>query len=124
MNVFKLRDQLISDYAAFVQSFMNIRDQRIHQKVDSEISAGLLWPEPLIQLNPKFKPGKSIDKLVNDGILHEECRKIFRRDKDHNGDGEPLTLHTHQLEAIEIARRGHNYVLTTCLLYTSPSPRD
>ena len=63
-----------------VQSFINIRDQRIRQKVDSEISAGLLWPEPLIQLNPKFKPGKSIVKLVNDGILQEECRKVFWRE--------------------------------------------
>lgn len=112
MNVFDLRDRLIADYSAFVQSFMNIRDQRIRQKVDSELDAGLLWPEPLIQLNPSFQLGENIDELVDEGILHEECRRIFRRDKDH-GSGKPLLLYTHQAEAIKIAHQGHNYVLTT-----------
>ena len=102
MNVFELRDRLISDYSAFVQSFMNIRDPRIRQRVDSELSAGLLWPEPLIQLNPSFQLGENIDELVDAGILHEECRRVFRRDKDH-GDGKPLLLYTHQSEAIKIA---------------------
>ncbi|RLC07516.1 MAG: hypothetical protein DRH43_11640, partial [Deltaproteobacteria bacterium] len=112
MNVFELRDRLISDYSAFVQSFMNIRDPRIRQRVDSELSAGLLWPEPLIQLNPSFQLGENIDELVDAGILHEECRRVFRRDKDH-GDGKPLLLYTHQSEAIKTAQQGHNYVLTT-----------
>jgi len=112
MNVFELRDRLISDYSAFVQSFMNIRDQRAREKVDGELHAGLLWPEPLIQLNPSFQLGENIDELVDAGVLHAECRRIFRRGKD-SGDSKPLLLYTHQAEAIKIAQQGYNYVLTT-----------
>ncbi|MGQ9590598.1 MAG: DEAD/DEAH box helicase, partial [Planctomycetota bacterium] len=78
------------------------------------LSEGLLWPEPLIQLNPSFAPGETIDELVDRGILHEACRWIFRKDKDAtSGLGRPLRLHRHQADAIEIARTGANYVLTT-----------
>ena len=57
MNVFELRKRLIADYGNFVRSFFHIQDGRIHQKVEEELAAGLLWPEPLIQLNPSFEPG-------------------------------------------------------------------
>lgn len=42
---------------------------------------GLLWLDPLIELNPSFEPGESIDDLVEEGVLHSECARIFRVDK-------------------------------------------
>ena len=54
MNVFELRNRLITDYGHFVRSFMHIQDERIRDKVEEELRTGLLWPEPLIQLNPFF----------------------------------------------------------------------
>jgi len=116
MNVFELRKRLIADYGNFVRSFFHIQDRRIHQKVEEELAAGLLWPEPLIQLNPSFEPGAWIDELVNDSTLHAECRRIFRKEKQRmegSGQGKPLRLHKHQTDAIKVARTGHNYVLTT-----------
>src|SRR5438093_3426824 len=74
----------------------------------------MLWPDPLIQLNPLFAPGESIDELVAKGTLHRECARIFRKDKsEDDGQGRTLRLHRHQSEAITIARGGKNYVLTT-----------
>ena len=116
MNVFELRNRLITDYGHFVRGFMHIHDARIRDKVEEELRTGLLWPEPLIQLNPSFEPGAWIDALVADAILHPECRKIFRKDKspaDSIELGKPLRLHQHQTEAVHTARAGHNYVLTT-----------
>jgi ATP-dependent helicase YprA (DUF1998 family)/very-short-patch-repair endonuclease len=112
MDVFGLRDRLIDDYSSYIRSFIQIRDDRIQDLVDSELAGGLLWPDPLIQLNPSFEPGFRTDQLVDQGILHEECRKIFRINKE-SGDGQPLRLHRHQEEAVRIARIGANYVLTT-----------
>ena len=112
MNVFELRDRLTSDYSQFVRSFISIRDKRSGAKVDAELGEGLLWPEPLIQLNPSFQLGENIDELVDAGILHEECRRVFLRGKD-SGGAKPLLLYTHQAEAIKIAQGGHSYVLTT-----------
>lgn len=57
MNVFDLRTNVIDDYAAYITSFINIRDTAIRAKVDEELENGLLWPELLLQLNPNFDPG-------------------------------------------------------------------
>ena len=116
MNVFELRNQLITDYGYFVRGFIHIQDGRLRDKIEEELRAGLLWPEPLIQLNPAFEPGTWIDELVDNALLHAECRKIFRKDKsasESTGVGKPLRLYTHQTEAVQVARGGHNYVLTT-----------
>ena len=112
MDVFGLRDRLVDDYSSYIQSFIQIRDDRIHDLVDSELASGLLWPDPLIQLNPSFEPGHRTDQLVDQGVLHEECRRIFRINKE-SGEGQPLRLHRHQEEAVRVARTGANYVLTT-----------
>lgn len=113
MDVFNLREKLVADYASFVKSFINIRDERINKELDSHLAAGLLWPDPLIQLNPCFSPGESIDELVDSTILHNECRRIFRLKTNQSDFGRPLRLHRHQVEAIKVAASGRNYVLTT-----------
>jgi len=114
MNVFDLRDRLVSDYASYTRSFIKIADPRISAMVDENLDAGAFWPEPLLQLNPTFKPGGTIDDLVADGTLHPECAKIFRIDKsetDHKG--KQLLLHAHQRAAILKAKEGKSYVLTS-----------
>ena len=115
MDVFELRNNLVSDYESYIRSFISIQDERIREKVEKELREGLLWPDPLIQLNPSFESGKRIDELVAEGILHQECSKLFRMDKERNsmGRGQSLRLYKHQEEAIRIACKGRNYVLTT-----------
>lgn len=106
MNVFDLRDRLVSDYASYTRSFIKIADPRISNKVESTLNAGAFWPDPLLQLNPTFLPNGTIDELVDKGVLHTECARIFRIDKtdiDHTGN--PLLLHTHQKEAILKAKK-------------------
>jgi ATP-dependent helicase YprA (DUF1998 family) len=100
-----------------------ISDKRISETTDQAIRDGLLWPDPLIQLNPNFKICSTVDELVGKGILHPECSKIFRTNKDigiNSGanssvsdSGHPLFLYQHQFEAIQAAQEGQNYVLTT-----------
>ena len=82
--------------------------------IKSSLSEGLLWPEPLIQMNPSFERAEGIEELVNSRVLHEECRYIFRDDKKE-GDfiGKPMTLYRHQSQAIRTAQTGRNYILTT-----------
>ncbi|MCZ7664796.1 MAG: DEAD/DEAH box helicase [Thermoleophilia bacterium] len=143
MDVFHLRDQLVEDYREYVESFIRIKDERIRSTVEEAIDAGLLWPAPLVQLNPTFEAAETVDELVADGTLHPECGRIFRTGKGgcapgvtggYNGPGSatrpgsahatgnstaaaaparPLRFHRHQVEAIRAARTGDNYVLTT-----------
>lgn len=113
MEVFELRNRLIGDYAKFVRSFIAIRDKRIADYVGHELKVGALWPDPLIQLNPSFEPGETIDELVDQGVLHNECRHIFRLKSGPTDSGRSLRLHRHQADAVRVAASGRNYVLTT-----------
>src|SRR6266568_1412995 len=114
MNIFDFRDLLIGDYASYIKSFIQIRDPQINGFVRQKLEEGVLWPEPLIQLNPLFARGESIDELVAQGVLHRECARIFRKDKsEHDDRGRPLRLHKHQSDAISVARSGASYILTT-----------
>ncbi len=114
MDVFRLRDRIIDDYSKYIGSFIEVSDNRIREVVQQELKDGLLWPDPLLQLNPAFAWGGWIDDLVSKGILHSECKNIFRGDKSEaDGAGRPMRLYQHQVDAIEAARTGDNYVLTT-----------
>jgi ATP-dependent helicase YprA (DUF1998 family)/very-short-patch-repair endonuclease len=113
VDVFKLRDKVIGDYASYVSSFVEISDPRIRTLVDQELEGGHLWPEPLVQLNPSFEPGESLPKLVEDGALHPECLKIFAAKDEAGNIGDPFRLHQHQVQAVRAAGAGDNYVLTT-----------
>jgi ATP-dependent helicase YprA (DUF1998 family) len=114
MDVFELRRNLVSSYADYIRSFIQIRDERIDAKVREELDSGLLWPEPLIQLPPCFESGRTIDDLIGEGILHQGCLNVFRIKKTElDGWGQPFRLHRHQEEAIRVASAGGNYVLTT-----------
>src|SRR4249920_443403 len=114
MNVFRFRNRIIDDYRAYVSSFISIAQPRLREFVDSCFQSGSLWPDPLIQLNPTFKPGKTVDELVREGVLKSGCSQVFRREKTAAvGSGEELLFHQHQEDAIRKAKEGRNYVLTT-----------
>ena len=113
MNVFNLRDQLIAHYSDYVRSFIQIRDEKIRTHVEQRLEEGMLWPEPLTQLNPSFEPGAWIDDLVDAGVLHQECARIFRIKQDAQDTGRKMRMHKHQEEAARTGRLGESYVLTT-----------
>jgi len=114
VDVFQVHSQLIEDYRAFTTGFVSPRDHRIAEFVQAQLNHGTQWPDPWLSLNPSFEPGGTIPELVRRGLLHPENERIFRV-KDHPQDPgtRPLTLHRHQVDAIEAARTGHSYVLTT-----------
>ena len=114
MDIFEIRDEVIEDYKSFTTSFVEPRDERIKVHVDQLIDDGGQWPDPWISLNPFFASGGSITDAVTDGVLHPECARIFRVKADEADPGSrELTLHRHQRDAIDVARSGHSYVLTT-----------
>jgi ATP-dependent helicase YprA (DUF1998 family) len=103
---------VIGQYGSYISSFINIREERVHHHVKAELDEGLLWPDPLLQLNPSFAPGGTIADLVGAGLLHPLCTRIFSR-KEPGKMPVPLTLHQHQRRAVEAAAAGDSYVLTT-----------
>ena len=111
MDVFGLRENLIDAYSEYASSFIRIRDALIKKKVTHSLAQGQYWPKPLIQLNPRFDDGETVPTAIADGLLHKDCERIFLRDKDVGG--RTMRFHRHQRQAIEVAKEGHNYILTT-----------
>lgn len=100
MEVFALRERLVRKYRDYVSGFVAVKEPDARRFVDDYFDRGRLWPEPLVQLNPAFEPGRSIDRLVRKGVLHPECATIFRRRDTSETSGDPITLHYHQDQAI------------------------
>lgn len=107
MDVFSLRKDLVAGYSAFARSFTHIRAGDIRAQVDDAFGSGRYWPEPLIQINPRFKPGKSVPSHVAAGDIHPKAAQIFRI------DAQPMRLHRHQSEAIALAAEKRSFVVTT-----------
>jgi len=107
-DVFSFRDQLVEEYSSFSRSFTRIAAQDINDYVSSEYSKGRYWPEPLVQINPNYRPASTVQDLVAEGVLHPVCGKIFSF-----GENQPLRLFKHQEEALCKACAGESYVVTT-----------
>src|SRR3954471_14506655 len=82
MDVFDIHEQVIADYRSFTSGFVAVRDPRIRAFVDEQFAEGVQWPDPWVSLNPSFATGGSIPELVDEGLLHPEAARIFRRKRN------------------------------------------
>ena len=103
-DVFKLRDRVVGEYKGYVESFVNIYDQRIEGFVREKLEEGELWPDAVLQLNPAYEPGPTLGELAAKGELHWGTARFF---------GEDLRLYRHQEEAIRAASRGGPVITST-----------
>lgn len=114
MDVFEFRSKLVADYALLPLPAVSLAFTRqISKLLDEAYDSGRYWPAPLVQVNPNFKTGGTVEDLVAAGSLHLECSRIFRAGKTASNPGVSLTLFKHQEEAICFAQSGESYVLTT-----------
>lgn len=113
MNAFAFRDQIIRSYETFSRSFVRIDAEDIKGAANAEYAKNRYWPEPLIQINPNYKPASTTQELAESSVLHPTTAKIFRVREKHSGALIPLRLHKHQQDALALARDGRSYVVTT-----------
>jgi hypothetical protein len=107
MDVFALRDHVVSEYRDFATSFTVIHAEDIRDQVEAIYAQGRFWPDPLIQINPSYRAGANLDVLIGGGALDPRTAEIFR------ASGKPLSLYKHQEQAIALAAQGESYVVTT-----------
>ncbi len=112
LDAFALREQVVGEYRSYVEGFINIADEHVRGVVEDALSSERLWPDPWVQVNPKFSPGASVAELVEDGTLAAGCAELFSRPTAEGGR-EPFQLFRHQVEGIQAAAAGDHYVMTT-----------
>lgn len=104
MNILSCHSKIVSDYESYITSFLNIADEKMRAKVESEISQGKLWPDPLLQFNPSFQLAGTLDSLTNKGLLHPNLKDFFPSG---------MQLFKHQVEAIQVGTSGKGFVVTS-----------
>ncbi len=112
MDVFKLRQHIIAEYAEYTKSFLHILDPAIHRYVHTELDRGKLWPDALIQLSPAYDQASTVADLVQHHVLHPRCAEIFQA-PDRDGTLRSLRLYYHQRQAIDLAHAQQHFVVTT-----------
>jgi ATP-dependent helicase YprA (DUF1998 family) len=109
MNILDLHSEVLTDYRDFVRSFFTITDERARDFVDRALfEQAELWPESLLQLSPSYARAASVDELASSGIIIKEAAAVFR-----TANRNPFYLYQHQVEALEKARNGQSYVVTS-----------
>ncbi len=76
MQAFKVHKAIVEDYKNYLNSFTNIRDVRIKEKVKDAFEKGIFLPEPLLQFNPSFELGESLQELEAQALIHQDLKKI------------------------------------------------
>ena len=102
-DIFDLHRSIVDDYRAYIRSFVTIADDQVRKVVEESFKRGDLWPEPLLQLNPAYEEAGRLEELIHAGLLHEKCAAIFSG----------YRLHWHQREAIELGRKGRDFIVTS-----------
>jgi hypothetical protein len=83
MNVFSLRDEVVREYRNFATSFTTIRAPDLREKIDAIYATDRYWPEPLIQINPRYQSALTVEELAQGGEIDPTCAQIFRADGNH-----------------------------------------
>lgn len=107
-NIFDLHKDILDDYKLYIDSFINIADQRILDTVRKDFDSGNLYPEPLVQFNPSFESGGKVEDLVDDGILVKDFNNIF-----YDETGSSWSIYKHQTESIVKGNEGKGFVVTS-----------
>jgi len=103
IDILKLRNNVIADYRSYIESFLDIRDERLKTFAKSLLDNDDLWPDPMLECNPGFEKGKTVNELVQDDVLHPHMGHIFTG----------FHLHKHQAEAIKMGNTGNGFIVTS-----------
>lgn len=107
-NIFDLHNDILTDYKLYIDSFINIADQKILSTVKKDFDSGNLYPEPLVQFNPSFESGGSVEDLVKNGVLTKEFNNIF-----YDAENKSWSIYKHQSEAIIKGNQGKGFIVTS-----------
>src|SRR6185312_6956043 len=103
MDVLGTHSKVVEDYAKYIQSFLNILDPEIREKVEEKLAEGRLWPEPLLQFNPAFESAGTVAEVAARGTIHPELVSILKG----------YSLYKHQVDAIQLGTAGKDFIVTS-----------
>ena len=100
---------ITTSYRRYLRSLLPVREPRIAAALDAEISqSSLLTKGPLLEATPPYKPGATLDALVDEGVLTPPLRNLTSASLPFS---RPLYLH--QEHAIRKVTAGRNVIVAS-----------
>ncbi len=107
MSTFKLCDHIIENrYKKYIKSFGLVSNEVIRKKIDKSLSENDNLPPALVQFNPFYESGGTVNDVIKNLGYSEELNHLFN---GHNG----FKFHKHQAEAMQIAANGKGFIVTS-----------
>jgi ATP-dependent helicase YprA (DUF1998 family) len=109
MNPISTTENLREEYTKYLKSMFLFKDDKLRMSADAAIdkSKGELVKGPYLESTAMYKSGKTLYELIDDGLLHEQFRKLVP------AIGE-FPLHKHQEKAIELSiSKNKNIIVAT-----------
>lgn len=104
MNIINLYDKLKESYKDYIHSFVTIKDKRIEDIISEAIHNEDMWPKALIQFNPNFAQGISVDAMREQGLpINKDLTKFFGS----------TPFYKHQQEAIQLGCQDKEFIVTS-----------
>lgn len=103
MDAFITHNSIIANYRNYLSSFLSIADERIQQEVRKAFEGNGFIPEPLVQFNPAYQIGESLNKLAEEKKINDRLPRVFGS----------YNLFQHQVEALNIGINGEGFVVTS-----------
>jgi len=114
MNPFAVLQNVQNAYRTYVHTFQRFKNPVIHDWVIDKVERGtLLWKDPYIQLNRRFKKGEALEELVKKGILHAGVLNCFTEEQG-NRKAPAISPYQHQSSAVRHLLEGEaNIIVAT-----------
>lgn len=103
IDIFQFHSLVMDKYQKFSRSFVEINDPQIEKALQDEGRLKTMWPNPLIQFNPAYEYGDSVQNLVTDKVLTQAMANVVKG----------FQLYRHQEEALRLGVTGKGFVVTS-----------
>lgn len=114
MDPFEALRNIQEDYKRYVFSYQKFKNPTIRDWVLERVDQGtLLWKDPHVLLNRRFRRGDTLSEMVEEGLLHPGVLDVFTVDPD-DPSSEPVELYSHQSKAVRsVLDEDENTIIST-----------
>jgi len=106
-NPIESSNKIKDEYISYMKSTFDLSNSKLYNKqFDEELKKRSLYKGPYLEISSVFKRGKSINQLIDEGVLSAELKNLPSLQLDR-------ALYKHQESAILKALKGENLVIST-----------
>ena len=106
LNPIEKAKYIENNFRKYIASTYDLESDIYREQFKQELNNTQLLKGPYISKNLEFKTTKTINELIEEGIVHKDFRLLGDMHLDRK-------LRSHQEKAIRLIHQGHNLIVTT-----------